>query len=248
MRKIKFILIAVMFLSGIAISCDKSDSKSNDDPGNIPGMGEAGGKLEVEKPFVLPEGVSIVGEISGFGDGVEAVEGSISLLENPTLKDAKTGYFSRGSGGQWVILDILLRNDNDTDTYFTFNRGCVFECKEKDYQHAICLRKVRFKIAKKIQKRIKLFLYCINKGRSGSKAGIGYYLRGVTKSERMMKLCNALQYKKIDVSHYDEDQMSDYEAKCKRIQDIVWAVTNGKGASANDWEFIASLQDAPEDD
>lgn len=248
MKKVKYLAAVMLIVAGSFVSCDKSDSKSKDDPSNIPGMGEAGGELEVEAPFVMPEGVSIIGEISGFGDGVEAVEGSVSLLESLTLKSAKTGYFSRGSGGQWVILDILLHNTNNYDTYFTFNRGCVFECKEKNYQHAICLRKVRFKIAKKIKKRIKLFLYCINKGRSGSKFGIGYNLRGVTKSERMMKLCNALQYKKIDISHYDTNQLSDYYAKCKRIQDIVWAVTNGKGTSPDDWSFIDSLQDAPEDD
>ncbi len=248
MKKFSFLLALVLIVSVSFISCEKSDSKSKDDPSNIPGMGEAGGELEVEAPFVMPDGVSIVGEISGFGDGIEAVEGSISLLESPTLKNAKTGYFSRGSGGQWVILDILLRNDNDSATYFTFNRGCVFECKEKNYQHAICLRKVRFKIAKKIQKRIKLFVYCINKGRSGSQAGITYNLRGVTKSARMMKLCNALQYKKIDVSHYNNDQMSDYNVKCKRIQKIVWAITNGRGASSDDWSFIDTLHDAPEDD
>ena len=248
MKKVKFLAAALLIVAGLFVSCDKSDSKSKDDPSNIPGMGEASGELEVEAPFVMPNGVSIVGEISGFGEGVEAVEGSVSLFDSPTLKDAKTGYLSRGSGGQWVILDILLRNDNDFDTYFTFNRGCVFECKEKDYQHAICLRKVRFKIVRKFQRRIKLFLYCINRGRSGSQAGIGYNLRGVTKSERMMKLCNALQYKKIDVSHFNIDQMSDYYAKCKRIQDIVWAVTNGQGTSPDDWSFIDTLQDAPEDD
>jgi hypothetical protein len=42
--------------------------------------------------------------------------------------------------------------------------------------------------------------------------------------------------------------MSDYEAKCKRIQKIVWAITNGKGARSDDWSFIDILQDALEDD
>lgn len=240
MKKIKYLVAAVLIVVGSFVSCDKSDSESKDDPSNIPGMGEAGGSLEVVAPFVMPLGVSIIGEISGFGDGVDAVEGGSALLES-SLINTKSGFFSRGSGGQWIILEILLQNDNDEETDFSFASGCLFECQHQNYQHAICMGPVRFRLAARIQTRIKLLLYCINKGRSGSEAGIGYNLRGVTKSERMMKLCNALQYKKIDVSYY-EGQMSDYLVKCNRIQDIVWAITNGTGASEDDWHFIENLE------
>ena len=42
--------------------------------------------------------------------------------------------------------------------------------------------------------------------------------------------------------------MNDYEAKCRRIQKNVSAITNGKGDSSDDWSFIDTLHDAPEDD
>jgi len=58
MKKVKFLVAVLVIITGIMISCEKDDSKIKGDPGNIPGMGDAGGELEVVAPFVLPEGIS----------------------------------------------------------------------------------------------------------------------------------------------------------------------------------------------
>ena len=49
-------------------------------PGQIPGMGNAGGDLEVKTPFVLPEGISVVGEVRGICVFQVAVGEGVLLL------------------------------------------------------------------------------------------------------------------------------------------------------------------------
>lgn len=241
MKALKFVAVVVLMLvTGTFISCDKEGNQEGD-PGHISGMGNAGGKLQVIEPFVLPEGVSIVGEIRGFGDPNAAVKGDNSLLQKSMLKDDNNEYYTCGSGGQNIILHIELRNDNDEDIDYVFEGGCLFECQQEGCQHAICARRVAIRLRARMSRRCKLLLYCINLGKSGSSANLSYKILGVSESERIIKLINALQHKKININDYSTDNLEEYGGMCNHIQDIVWAITNGTGVSDEGWEYINTL-------
>jgi len=247
MKKIKFLAVVLLLISGILISCQKDDSKSKDDPGNIPGMGEAGGELEILKPFVLPEGISLVGEVKGAGDSPVSLAGDVFIRNESNLKDYQ-GIF--GSGGQWVMLNVVLENSTPVDQEVVIPAGCVFEYKhdenetdDNNYQHGICLQEVRINIYGSARHNIILFVYCINKGKEGSNNLVSYIIRGTSTSKLIAFLVDALKFKRIDVTDFTDDEMEEYNRITDRIQEIVWAITNGSGLTQDDKDFINALSD-----
>lgn len=233
MKKVNFLYVLLFLISGILISCDKEDDNGQDTPGNIPGMGNTEGELEIIEPFEMPEDISIEGEITGFDGSPLALENSGDLT--------KTGYYRCGSGGRDIVLNITLRNNSNNSKYFVFKRGFVFKCLKEGYQNGICARRVGINIPARSSRKCKLLLYCINAGKKGSSANVRYLAKGITASKRMMELLNALEYKKINVSDFSPEELVEYDDRCTRIQKIIWSVTNGKGVSKDDWKFIKSL-------
>lgn len=223
MKKILF-LITFSFIVAISFySCTK-DKSDNDDAGNIPGMGDTGGELEVEETVFYPIESFIIGDITG-----------VNVNPMPTENVV-------GSGGGWVILDVEIENTTDKEADFYLLGGSVIECLEEGYQHAICIERVDLIVDANSSKRINLLVYCINRGRSGSSPDISYTIKGISSSDRMMRLVEALENKKIDVLDYLPDSEVEFIELCKKLQDIIWEITNGEGLSDEDWDFINSLQ------
>jgi hypothetical protein len=222
MRKILFLVTFSFMVAVTFISCSK-DKSDKDDPSNIPGMGDAGGELEVDTIPSYPIQPSILGDITG-----------VEVSPLPTEQAV-------GSGGGWVILDMVIDNTLDKEANFYLLGGSVIECRKVGYQHAICIKRVDVVVEANSTKEIKLLVYCINKGRSGSSPDISYMVKGVSSSDRMMRLVEALEDKKIDIRDYLPDDKLDFIELSEKIQDIVWAITNGSGLSDDDWTFINSI-------
>jgi len=223
MKKVLFLVMFSFIVAATFLSCSKDKSDNDDDPSNIPGMGDTEGDLEVDGPLSYPIGLSLVGNVVGF-------KVNSSPLENPV-----------GSGGQWVILDVFIQNESDKLANFYLPGGSVIECQTEGYQHAICINKVDISIEAEETKNCKLLVYCINHGRSGSHPDITYLIKGVSSSDRMMRLVEALEGKNIDIRNYLPDNRAEFEEICIEIQDMVWAITNGSGLDDDDWTFINSL-------
>lgn len=237
MRKRKLLLL--LLLLGFVIGCEK-EKTDQEMPGNIPGMGNAEGDFVIKEPFTLPEGVALVGEIRGIGDASIAREYDRPIVK---LKADEPDVLTIGCGGEWVALDLLLENSDGANKTVTIPAGCIFECQEEGYQHGITLQDVRIHLLGNSQLQIKLYLFCVNKGRNGSDAVVTYVIRGVSASEWIAKLTDALKYKDIDVSGFTEEEMDEYNRIAKGLQDIVWAITNGSGVTEDDWGFINDLRD-----
>ncbi len=241
--KSKISLLALLFVLMTYSSCQKEEN-TQEMPGNIPGMGNAEGQLEIKEPFVLPEGVSFVGEIRGFGDAPIAIE-QPSMV---SLKSDENDVLTLGCGGQWIALDLLLENSDGFNKEVVIPAGCVFECQEDGYQHGITLHDVRIHLLGNSQLQVKLYLFCINKGKHGSSSVVTFIIRGVSASQWIKKLTDALLYKGIDVSSFSEEQMDEYNRISTGLQDIVWAITNGSGVNQRDWDFINALRDLINED
>jgi len=230
MTKIKFTLIVFVIFSILFISCGKKSSSSdNDAPDPIPGMGDDGGDLEADETLSIEF-------VSALADDITGVKVDSGPFDNPV-----------GSGGQWVILNVLIENTTDKEANFYLPGGSVVECQTEGFQHAIAINRVDILIEANKTKQCKLFVYCINKGKPGSSPSITYRIIGVSTSDRIMQLVQALEGKKIDIRDYLPDNLVEFNETCTRIQDIVWAITNGPGLTEADWTFINSLPNVADD-
>ena len=230
MTKIKFTLIVFVIFSILFISCGKKSSSSdNDAPDPIPGMGDDGGDLEADETLSIEF-------VSALADDITGVKVDPMPLDNPV-----------GSGGQWVILNVLIENTTDKEANFYLPGGSVVECQTEGFQHAICISRVDILIEAEKTKQCKLLVYCINEGKPGSSPSITYRIIGVSTSDRIMQLVQALEGKKIDIRDYLPDNIVEFTEICTRIQKIVWTITNGSGPSEADWTFINSLPNVADD-
>lgn len=227
MRKILLLVTFCFIVAVTFLSCSK-DKKDKDDAGNIPGMGDTGGNLEVEETAFYPIQSFIIGDITGVDVNPLPTENVI------------------GSGGGWVILDVEIENTTDKEADFYLLGGSVIECQEPNYQHAICIERVDLIVDANSSKRINLLVYCINRGRSGSSPDISYIIKGISSSDRIMRLVETLENKKIDVLDYLPDGKQEFVELSRKLQDIIWEITNGEGLSDEDWDFINSLPNVPE--
>jgi hypothetical protein len=234
MKKILIGLAAIVLL----ISCQK---QTQEEAANIPGMGNTPGELQIEKPFTLPAGVSLVGDITGIDDpGTKSAESkSISLY---------------GSGGRMVKLVITLLNTSNYSKTIFFPKGLIFKCQTAGYQHAILLQTVWITVRPNTKRTIYLDLYCINYGLAPSSSAAYYQILGLTNSEVIKILLNYLGWRIINYEMIfgyfgqgkGEATTPTYDEITERLQTIVWNLTNnGIDISADDKAFIESIPELP---
>ena len=232
----KKILVGVAMLTLILGSCSKDNL---DTPGTILGMGNTSGALEVDAPFILPEGIAIVGDISG--------------LDNSGAKsgDSKSLPLScYGSGGKMIKLKLTLLNTSNRHKTIFFPKGLLWKCKEEGYQDALLCQTTWCNVEANSQRTILVDLYCINYGRDPSDHLSSYRILGVSGSKTIWNLLRMVGWRKINYEHWYNTSKGDkgtaieptYEAITERFQNIVWNLTNnGLDITAEDQAFIESI-------
>lgn len=121
----KKILIGFAVLTLVLGSCTKANLDST---GKIQGMGNTPGNLEVKAPFTLPQGITLIGDISGLPKAGAKGE------------DPKSGSYSNYGSGKMIKLKLTLLNTNNNSRTLFFPKGLLWECNVSGYQHAICLQ------------------------------------------------------------------------------------------------------------
>jgi len=235
----KKILFGLTLLALISASCQKNE----DSPGNIPGMGNTAGDLQVKEPFTLPDGIKIIGDITG--------------LDNSGAKseDAKTTYYCYGSGGKMIKLRLTLANTGTHPRTVFFPKGLLWKCRVPGYQSAILCQTTWVSLQPNAQRTIYVDLYCINYGLSPSDHNSTFQIVGITSSTVIQDLLKMIGWRKINYEWiYGTFQGGNkgnateptYEEITERIQDIVWDLTNnGTEIAAEDKAFIESIPELP---
>nr|WP_321412675.1 hypothetical protein [uncultured Carboxylicivirga sp.] len=252
MKKILYLLLIgfILFLSSCSEELEQAET-----PGNIPGMGNTPGSIEVMGQITLPDGVVIDGDIKGSsefttsasailkseGGGDDHEEGG-GCDHGSEHQPGQEGRCEHGSGGQWVAVDLTIVNTTDLEKEIILPAGCVFECQEDGYQHGILIQEIFIKIMGRGAINIKLNLYCLNRGKDGSNATLTYQLRGIASSKNMGHLTTKLEGKKIDVIYF-RDTPEEYQNLISELQKLVWAITNDNGIDEHGWNFIDSIPD-----
>jgi hypothetical protein len=230
----KKILIGLVVLMFALASCTKENPES---AGSIPGMGDAEGNLEINAPFILPEGITLVGDITGLDN---------SGTKGSAAKSSGTSCF--GSGGRMIKLKLTCLNTTNKRKTLFFPKGLLWKCKEKGYQDALLCQTTWCTMEANSQRTILIDLYCINFGRDPSDHLSSYQILGVTSSRTIWSLLNLIRWRKINFEHwYNPSKGEDgptYDLITERVQDIVWNLTN-KGIDVTE-EDIAFIESIPE--
>lgn len=237
MRKILTLALVVSLFAFTA--CQNDDVTIADESGNISGMGDADGELQVTN-YNLPEGMEIVGNISG-------VLETSGIAQQSQLKSSSFHSYY-GSGGRYIKVKCVLKNNVNRRRTVFFPPGLIFKVHNQDYQHAILLCWTWMCFDPSQEREIVLDLYCINKGRTISLVNSSFEILGVTNSNVLKKLLALCNLRKINIEHYTVlnnktglKATVSYDEITENLQNAVWALTNGTGLTVEQEEFINSL-------
>ncbi|WP_430813760.1 hypothetical protein [Carboxylicivirga sp. RSCT41] len=258
-------LFAFVIMMGLAVlpSCDKDEVE---EAGNIPGMGNAGGELQVVEPFVEPDGF-VIEEVRGVGEPATAaaqLAGSKGDLKSvAAVTTTRWGnYNSYGCGGRNIKIKLAIRNKRSYGRCLWLPRGCVFEVSDPSYQHGILACWTPIWVNANSIRHIILEVFCINQGKSGSNTNVTYRIKGVTKSLLMKKFLMRCNWRKINKEFYygssrdgmsslksmNSEDLEKYAELTDVLQDAIWTLTNGDGSlSEEQIDYIESLPMMPAD-
>ena len=219
---INFLIPAVFFLS----SCEKLES-----PGNIPGMGNTPGELEVKEPFTLPQGVAYV----------DIIHETWEL--DPTLPTF--------GGGYGMILKLTLCNTSDVPKTVFFPQGLIWKCSSSDNHNGILLQTSWVNLEANSTRDLNIVLHCINSGKPSALQNISWNTIGVSGSPTISNLLEIIGWRKInyEMIYGEIDGLTPspysgppYKDVIKRLQNIVWNLTEkGIEISDEDRSFIESI-------
>jgi len=236
-RKCLYVLY-FMILSMIAVgnsSCNKPDKDTtvpgNEKPGQIPGMGNAGGVPQGEA-FKLPAGISLKGDIVGNEDGVS---GQDCVFD--------------GQGFNVVVKIKLHRDTGKSPIEVVFPAGLVITTVSEGFQHGLLIEKVLVTLppvpagSGGSDCQVSLMMLCLNAARKPSSASATYKFATITNSPLIKDFIKKLSGKKISFSAYPSGNNDDYFFNEDFIQEALWNITDGEGLTKKDLKFIKSLPD-----
>lgn len=263
MKTTKLLWLAAALALPLAFaSCEgKDDGPETADyaPGEIPGLGEAGGEL-TGSPFALPAGVTLAGEITGAGDYADywnealvARGGALTFTEKDgttrtaahapaTRADAVTGYF--GSGYGFVDLLIPLKNTTAGPVTVTFPAALILRSVSGDCQNGVLIKKATVDVPAGTGYTVCLSFYCGNASKGSAGSGDDYVWGVVSDAAPLLDLCERVKGKKINIEEFDPADFDDlyiYRDQIDRLQDIVWNITDDEGLTEEDIAYINAL-------
>jgi len=238
MKRILFGL--VMFSVFSLTACEKE----LDSPGEIQGMGDTPGDLQVKESFKLPQGIHLIGEIKG-SDAPYAKAGE----KQQVIDDAKSSYPCYGSG-RAVRLQLTLLNTGNYPRSVFFPKGLLWKCKYGSFQHGLQAQTTWVSLQPNSSRTIFIDLYCLNLGIPGPDQTANYSIHGVTSSKVLWNLLDLIGWRKVNFEMLNgtfnagkgtEDGPS-YEEITEKLQAIVHNLTNnGIDLTAEDKAFIESI-------
>nr|WP_319398929.1 thioester domain-containing protein [uncultured Carboxylicivirga sp.] len=251
MRKI----LSVFAIGALLIfsACEKDHVEA---PGDIPGMGNASGELTYDEAFSLPEGIELVGTMTGIDESSSVAIGDDMSLKSTFANQSVQTFGNYGSGGRFIKLLCNLKNTTNQYRTVFFPRGLLCKVHKEGYQNAMSLQWTWVTIKPYGSRTFILHMYCINYGRSGSDAQSEFSFLGITNSPTMWNLINRIGWRKINYEHYFghgyptsyslKDEAVSYENITSELQNAVWSVTNGDGLTDESISFIESIPELEE--
>jgi hypothetical protein len=202
-----------------------------DSPGNIPGMGNNTGKLEIREVYELPRGVFMVNQI--------------------TEPDGKDTTFSKFGSGKNERLKLTLYNSNSAPRTVFFPKGLIFQNSMPEYHNGILLQTTWMTIEAGARRDVLIELFCINSGLLHNSQDSHYNFLGVSGSPTISRLIDLIGWRKINYEMiYGTFKGAKpatpagpaYADITVRLQTIVWNLTDlGVDISQEDMKYLESI-------
>jgi len=257
MKKLASILfIATLFLIGFT-SCEKQQVL--DTPGNIPGMGDTPGELQIQEEFKVPDGIVMNTEVQGNEEA--DIE---SIFSKNILKSTNGNHLRKGCGGSkhnnkfklWIRVKITAQNTTGKKRCFTIPAGTVFQVSDPAYQNGITINPIQICIEANGFCNVDIWLVCLNHGKRGSNTNLTYKILGITSSQPIGNIINLLKKKKCNIEYYlannpsnklksaNSEGIDTYMDIADHIQNAIWQITNeGKNLTEEQIQYFESLPD-----
>lgn len=218
--KTRYLLFALLLSTVALYSCEKEDPAPTPAPEPTPtdyyaGLGTTPG-TPAGKPYLLPAGISVVGEIRGGLSGKAPYEKN---YKGPFNDFPKASYVTLGTG-TYVNLYMMLYNSNFTNLSFSLPGGLIFVDSsdvfnhEPVYQKGYILQNVNVSINAFDTAYIQLRAYCLNHTLSPSTYDAVYYFGPVTSNPQLNTITGIMATKAYP---FGEEY---------NIQTIIWNVTD----------------------
>lgn len=263
-KRISFYLFMLLGCFVFITSCSNDDELDFEvlevEAGHIPGLGNEEGEL-TGTPFSLPEGISLIDDITGSGSqygywnfNARSVSNRVFVGKDGTIKTQSLSppiargdvmdYHYFGSGYGYVNLLIPMRNTKNQSVTVTFPAALILENESGYCQNGVLLKKVEVKIPAGSDYYLNLSFYCGNADRSAAGSSDVYTLGVVSNAAPLVDLCNRLKNKRINIEEFDSTSYEDYSLyndQIDELQDIVWEITDYDGLKEEHIAYINSL-------
>ena len=231
MKKYMFLFIAIPF---ICLTSCESDSL-----GDIEGMGDNTGKLQVKEPFTFPQGVLLLGDVTGAANPGLKSTGLKSAI------DTKSTVSFYGSG-RYVRLQLTLLNTRDYARTVFFPKGLVWRCNNGGYQNGLTCQTTWVCIPANTSRNINIDVYCANANLlSNPTLSTTYQILGVTTSKTMWKLLDLIGWKRINFEMCNINTKAEgptYDEITEKLQVMVHHLTDlGIALTQEEIDFIESI-------
>jgi len=173
---VKTVFYGLVFLAIITLnSCEKL--LIDDSPGNISGMGNNNGELQIKEPYELPEVIVLIKPITQ-----EIIDGSLPRY---------------GSGT--VHLKITLLNYSDAAKTIYFPKGLIFKCNSPVYHDLMLLQTCWICLQPNGPKSFILDTYCISSGKDHlAPPDIAFEILGLSGSKVINNLLDLIGWRRIN--------------------------------------------------
>lgn len=222
--KVNSLIIASIFALSF-FSCSKTETVITEEIGGIPGMGNAGGNVEISEAFVLPEGVELL-SVTGMEPSSIDIQTSSAILKSG---GCASGWYGAGKN---IQTRHRFRNNTDKPKKCYIPACSVYKCEEEgngaqSIQLGTNVQEVEVEIPAYSEKDCIVKLFCLNKDWLGSKPDMIYNCLGLLKSERMNEFANYLKPFPIGRENYCGSTIDDYDEAADMVQEMVWCITQG---------------------
>lgn len=252
--------ITILLTSCFGNGDGNEDINYNYEPGNIPGLGNSDGTL-TGTPFELPDGVTLIGDITangnsyGYWDFSESKtykktnkDGSVTtgmILPKLTRNDSLAHYYGSGSG--LVDLFIPMHNSNNNPVTVTFPAALVVRNIAGNCQNGVLIKKAVVQIPANSDYYVNLSFYCANLSKETPGESDLYTFAVISDADPLIELCEMVKNKKINIEEFDptsyEDQ-STFTSQTSMLQLIIWAVTDSTGLTSLYNNYINGLPES----
>ncbi|MFV0539147.1 MAG: hypothetical protein ACK5M3_17545 [Dysgonomonas sp.] len=246
MRKKKFLLglslLALFTIPILFTSCSSDDEKEiiiDDQPGEIPGLGNAEGEITGAE-FILPNGIELEGDIVGI-----SYKHTKSTLKNEAPESFDFSNATKSAtevigSGYYVQVTVKLTNTTNRDIDVIFPARLVVKSLSGRYQNGVLLKRTKAIAPANATHTVALLMYCGNSSMSPSSTSEKYKWAAISNSSLIVDLCNRLVNKKINYEEFSGSE-SGYRNQVDNLQHILWNLTDGTGLRESDIEYIDSL-------